>query len=232
MADTSEIPSSSDLSVIHRDQWLLAVAKPSGMAVHRGWAREKDTAARRIRDQLGQRVHAVHRLDRGTSGVLLFALDPEVAADVGRAFQAGHVQKRYLALVRGVPPDSGTVDHPIPRVAGGDRVPAITEFRRVARSPTERCSLVEARPRTGRLHQVRRHLKHISHPLVGDVRYGRGDINRHYRAQYGLHRLALHAWSLELTHPHTNHPLHLLAQVPTDLATALVALGLPTSPET
>jgi tRNA pseudouridine65 synthase len=201
------------------------------MAVHRGWARETDTVTRRIRDRLGQRVHPAHRLDRGTSGVLLFALDPEVAAAVGRAFEAGQVQKRYLALVRGVPPDSGTVDHPIPRVAGGARVPAVTDFSRIARSPTERCSLVEARPRTGRLHQVRRHLKHINHPLVGDVRYGRGDINRHYRALYGLHRLALHAWSLDLTHPRTGSRLHLRAPVPEDLAAALLALGLPNSPD-
>jgi len=231
VADAGDIRSPHDLTIIHQDEWLLAVAKPSGMAVHRGWARETDTAARRIRDHLAQRVHPVHRLDRGTSGVLLFALEPEVAADVGRAFEAGEVQKRYLALVRGVPPDSGTIDHPIPRVAGGARVPAVTEFRRIARSPTERCSLVEARPRTGRLHQVRRHLKHISHPLVGDVRYGRGDINRHYRAQYDLHRLALHAWSLELTHPRTGSPLRLRASMPADLAAALVSLGLPTSPE-
>ena len=172
------------------------------------------------------------RLDRGTSGVLLFALEPAAAADVGRAFQAGRVEKLYLALVRGVPPESGSVDHPIPRVAGGERVAAVTDFRLIARSPTERCSLVLARPRTGRLHQVRRHLKHISHPLVGDVRYGRGDINRHYRANYSLCRLALHAWSLELPHPHTGSPLRLHAPMPADLAVALTALGLPTTPKT
>jgi len=216
----------SELAVLFSDDWMIAVCKPSGLAVHRGWAREDDTALARVRRLLGQRVYPIHRLDRGTSGVLVFARDGETASRMGVAWQAGQVTKRYLALVRGVPPDCGTIDHPIPRQAGGERVAAVTEFRRLRRSSSERCSLVEACPRTGRLHQVRRHLKHISHPLVGDTKYGRGDINRLYRASYGLCRLALHAASVDISHPWSGAALELRAPLTRDLREPFGALGV------
>jgi len=217
-------PGDRELAVLFQDQWLVAVCKPSGLAVHRGWAREHDTAVGRVRRHLGQPVYPVHRLDRGTSGVLLFARDRETASRLGIVWQGGQVAKRYWALVRGVVPEAGTIDHPIPRQVGGERVPAVTEFRRLRRSPVERCSLVEARPRTGRLHQVRRHLKHISHPLVGDTKYGRGDINRHYRTHWGLCRLALHATSVDLVHPWSGALLRVCAPLPGDLSEPLAAL--------
>jgi tRNA pseudouridine65 synthase len=179
-----------------------------------------------VRDALGAHVHPVHRLDRGTSGVLLFARTREAAATLGRAFEAGAVEKRYLALVRGTPPDEGVVDHAIPRAEGGERVAAVTRFRRLARSSVDRCSLVLALPETGRMHQIRRHLHHISHPIVGDVNHGSGAINRHYRARYGLHRLALHASSIAFDHPTTGERMAVSAPVPGDLADALSALDL------
>ncbi len=201
--------------------------KPSGLAVHPGWSpKSEPTALAWARGRAGRYVYPVHRLDRATSGVLLFALDPDTARIVGGSFTDGLVAKTYLALVRGTPDEQGLIDHPIPRKEGGPRVPAVTAYRRLARSEHDRCSLVEARPRTGRLHQIRRHLKHISHPLVGDVRYGKGDINRHYRAQWNLHRLALHALVLELPHPRSGAPLQVRASVPPDLAQPLAALGL------
>jgi tRNA pseudouridine65 synthase len=169
----------------------------------------------------------VHRLDRGTSGALLFARSSHIAALLSRAFEDNRIDKRYLALVRGQPPASGTIDHAIPRREAGERVPARTSFRLVARSTVDRCSLVEAVPETGRLHQVRRHLKHIHHPLIGDVNYGSGEINRHYRTHYNLHRLALHAHALAFDHPVTNTRIALHAAMPDDLATALDALALP-----
>jgi len=91
----------------------------------------------------------------------------------------------------------------------------------------ERCSLVEARPETGRFHQIRRHLKHLSHPIVGDVNYGKGDLNRLFRTRYGLHRLALHAHLLAFDHPATGRRLVVRAPLPADFAAALAALGLP-----
>jgi tRNA pseudouridine65 synthase len=177
------------LTVLFRDQGLIAVDKPAGLAVHRGWARERDVAMVRVRDQIDARVFPVHRLDRATSGVLLFALSAEVAARVCESFAAGKVEKTYLALVRGMPPEEILVDHPLP--PGEDthalRVSAQTLILR--REVFGRYSLVEARPLTGRLHQVRRHLKHIACPLIGDVNYGKGEHNRLFRQRHGLHRL-------------------------------------------
>ena len=205
---------------------MVVANKPSGLLVHRGWDDDDDVALFRVRDAIGQRVHPVHRLDRGTSGALLFARTPAAAAALAGAFERGDVDKDYLALVRGVAPDEGVVDHPIPRSEGGPRVAARTRFRRVAASSVERCSLVLAMPETGRLHQVRRHLRHITHPLVGDVNYGSGAINRHYRATYGLHRLALHAQRIAFAHPATGERISVTAPMPGDLAAPLAALGL------
>ncbi len=212
-------------SLLHLDAHVLAMNKPSGLAVHPGWTpRSEPTALVWARREAGCHVYPVHRLDRATSGVLLFGLSSAVARTIGESFAQGEVAKRYVALVRGTPPEEVEIDHPIPRTEGGPRVDAATWCRRLARSAQDRCSLVEARPRTGRLHQIRRHLKHISHPLVGDVRYGKGDINRHYRAQWGLHRLALHALHLALPHPSGAGELSVRAPIPDDLAEPLQRL--------
>jgi tRNA pseudouridine65 synthase len=209
------------LTVLHQDGSLVAVDKPSGMAVHRGWSQERHVVLTVLRDQIGRHLYPVHRLDRGTSGALVLALDSATARDLQRRFEAGEVRKRYLALVRGIPPEEGIVDSPVPRAPGGPRVPAVTEFRRLG--IFERYALLEVVPRTGRLHQIRRHLKHISHPVIGDVRYGKGEHNRLFRERFGLHRLALHA--LELGFPHLG--LRFVAPVPPDLAGPLRAMGLP-----
>jgi tRNA pseudouridine65 synthase len=213
------------LTLLYQDEHLVAVDKPSGMLVHRGWARDRVVAMTAVRDRIGRRVYPVHRLDRGTSGVLLFALDPATARALQERFQDGRVEKRYLALVRGVPPEQGVIDHPVPRGKDkrSERVPAVTAFRRL--EVAGRYSLVEARPRTGRLHQVRRHFKHLSHPLVGDVEYGKGEHNRLFRERHGLHRLALHAASVTLPHPADDRPLTVEAPLPEDLRRALASAG-------
>ncbi|MEM6794758.1 MAG: pseudouridine synthase [Acidobacteriota bacterium] len=217
----------ADLPVLHLDEHLVAVAKPSGLAVHRGWARDEVVAMTLVRDRLGRRVLPLHRLDRATSGVLLFAFEGETVARWQAQLAAGEVDKRYWALVRGVPPESGVIDHPVPRKSrksGGERAPAVTDFRRLA--VAGRYALVEARPRTGRLHQIRRHMKHRSWPLIGDVNYGKGEHNRLFRERYGLHRLALHALEVRLEHPRTGERLRLRAPLPDDLAEPLRALRL------
>lgn len=213
--------------ILFVDEDVVAYDKPSGLLVHRGWDRDDDVALFRVRDAIGARVHPLHRLDRGTSGALLFARHVEAARILAADFAEGRVDKSYLALVRGEPPDEGRIDHPIPKSEDGPRVPAQTRFRRLGRSPIDRCSLVLAHPETGRLHQVRRHLRHINHPLVGDVTYGSGVINRHYRATYDLHRLALHAARISFTHPRSGERITVDAPVPDDLGTALDRLGLP-----
>ena len=214
-----------ELPILHRDDRIAVFAKPSGLLVHRGWGNDATVALDLARRAIGARVHPVHRLDRATSGALVFALDPECAAALGRAFEAGLVEKVYLALVRGVAPEALIVDHPVPKSEDGPRVAAVTELRR--RFAGERWSIVEARPRTGRLHQIRRHLKHISHPIVGDVNYGKGDINRLFRERDGLHRLALHAAAIRFTHPFTGEALSVVAPIPEDLLGPFRSLGVP-----
>lgn len=212
------------LPILLRDEALLAVNKPSGIAVHRGLARERRTVISELEASLGMRPFPVHRLDRATSGVLLLALGPEAARCLQRQLEAGAVDKRYLALVRGIPAAEGRIDHPLPRDLGGPRVPAVTEYRRLA--VWERYALVEARPLTGRIHQVRRHLKHIDHPLIGDVRYGKGEHNRLFRERFGLHRLALHALSIAFEHPLGGRRLRVVAPLPSELEALLRALGV------
>jgi tRNA pseudouridine65 synthase len=220
---------SRDIELLYVDDDVVVANKPSGLLVHRGWDNDDDVAMFRVRDALGgAHVHPMHRLDRGTSGALLFARTREAAAVLSKSFEEGRIDKTYLALVRGTPPAEGVVDHAIPKSEDGPRVPARTRFRLVLRSPVDRCSLVLAMPETGRLHQIRRHLKHLNHPLIGDVTYGSGVINRQYRAQYNLHRLGLHACTLAFEHPTTSARVVVNAPLPADLVAPLAQLELPT----
>ncbi len=185
------------MQILWRDARCVVVDKPAGVSTHRGWAGDDEPLLQRVRDAVGCHVYPVHRLDRGASGAILFALDPASAAAFAAAWPAA--DKRYLALTRGHPPERLVIDHPIPRGPGEPRVDAVTEVIRLA--IYGRYALVEARPRTGRLHQIRRHLKHIACPLIGDVRYGKGEHNRLFRDRYDLHRLALHCASIAVAHP-------------------------------
>ena len=212
------------MDVLFRDAALLVVNKPSGLITHRGWANDADNALRRARSLVQRYVYPVHRLDRGTSGVLLFALGQDVAGLLGEQLQAGGFRKHYLALVRGIPADQVEVDHALAKAPGEERKPAQTSVRRLG--TFERYSLVEARPHTGRPHQVRRHLKHLSHPVLGDTRFGNGEHNRACRARFALHRLALHAAKLSFEHPLTGEPITVRAPLPADLAEPLIAMEL------
>lgn len=208
--------------VVWRDDRLAIVDKPAGVAVHRGWAKggdDDEPLLQQVRDRLGQYVWLIHRLDRGASGAVLFALDAEAARAASDLFVGGAITKRYLAITRGHPPEHVVLEHAIPSEPGGERVPAVTEFWR--RDTFGRYALVEARPRTGRLHQIRRHLKHLSCPLIGDVRYGKGEHNRLFRDQHGLHRLALHAAGLAFAHPFGGPPVDVEIPLAADLAAAV-----------
>lgn len=216
---------------LYRDQWLLAVHKPAGLLVHRSPIDKHETEfalqyARALNG--GEHVYPVHRLDRPTSGVLLFARDPETARLVGQAMMAGEVEKTYLAMVRGWAPETGVIDHPLKdepedRRLRGTEQPvreALTHFRRLAtteipvaieRYPSSRYSLVELYPKTGRKHQLRRHMKHINHPIIGDANHGRGRHNRYFTERFGEGRLMLAATRLSLKHPVTGEPLTLVS---------------------
>lgn len=210
--------------MIYRDQFIVAVNKPSGMIVHRGYDRDPLTVADIVRDQIvGDPVHALHRLDRGTSGVLVFALDAETARYFQEQLHQRSVKKRYLTLVRGPMKEGCVLDHAIPNKKDGDRVDAVSEFRPL--SHAGRWSLVEALPHTGRLHQIRRHLKHLSHHVVGDVRYGKGDVNRFFRDNHAFNRLALHCFELTLPLPDSK-AVTLSAPIPEDFSNLLISMGL------
>ena len=219
------------LDILYLDDYLAIVNKSTGWLVHRTPLDKGESrfVLQTLRDQIGQHVWPVHRLDKGTSGVLVFARDAEAARRLGAAFEAGTVTKRYLALVRGWPPAEGAIDHPLARdperpSAGQQRRDAVTRFRRLAtfewpfavggRFPTTRYALVEAFPQTGRRHQIRRHFKHIGHPLVGDSTHGKGAHNRAVAAWLGTTRLWLHAAALELPHPGSAEMLPLQAPTP------------------
>ena len=211
------------LPILHREPGLVVVDKPSGLSVHRGWDASHDVVMTRVRDQLGQWVYPVHRLDRGTSGCLALALDQDAARELGASFAEGRARKSYVALVRGALKDErGTIDHPVPRSEDGPRVEALTEFVRLAL--LDGATLVLARPRTGRLHQIRRHFRHLGHPLLGDTTRGDNKANKRLRDPVGLRRLALHALTLSL--PFRGHDVHASAPLPDDLSLPLARLGL------
>jgi tRNA pseudouridine65 synthase len=217
----------SSIEVLHHDDAIVVVDKPSGLSVHRGDDQGTSFALNLTRDAIGQWVYPVHRLDRATSGVLVFALSPEHARVLQGSFDARTVDKTYLALVRGKPPSKGIIDTPMEKREGGPKVEAVTEYQTLFMSDIARVSLVEARPRTGRRHQIRRHLRRIDHPVAGDVRYGKGIENRSYRVDLGLYRLALHAKQLSFTHPATGKRVTYESRVPRDLTEPLRRAGVP-----
>ncbi len=211
----------STLRFLYRDRWLVAVDKPPGLLVHRtAIADAEDFALQRVREQVGARVYAIHRLDRPTSGVLVFGRSREAAAAISRQFEERRVSKRYLAVVRGWPDEQGAIDNPLSESAGRPPRPAVTHYRVLARVElpvpvgryaTSRYALAEVTPLTGRYHQIRRHFHHICHPVVGDTTHGEGRHNRFFRDRFGVRRLLLHAASLTLSHPMTMAELCLRA---------------------
>ena len=187
---------------------------------------------------------AAHRLDRGTSGVLLFGLNRETAGALGRQFAAGTVEKRYWAVVRGHPPASGTIDHPLSRQrdaylfrgeqSSAEAQPALTHYRKLAeielpvavdRYPTSRYALLELEPLTGRRHQLRRHLKHLAHPIIGDATYGKGRHNRFFAEHFGCRRLLLACTALAFNHPVNGERVHAKAPVSGEFAATLARFG-------
>lgn len=210
------------LDILYRDDSLIAINKPAGMLVHRSWLDKHESvfAMQTLRDQIGQHVFPVHRLDRPTSGVLLFALNAETARIASEQFEQHQVQKSYLAVVRGYLSGEDRIDYPLKvqldKIAdkfSQEKAPqeAITDYQGLAtvempypagKFSSARYSLVQLFPKTGRKHQLRRHLKHLFHPIMGDTNYGDLHQNRALTAHTGCDRLFLHANQLSITHPH------------------------------
>jgi len=223
MQPTPEPDSQNEvLEILYRDEWLVAINKPAGLLVHRSMIDRHETrfALQMTRNQIGQHVYPVHRLDKPTYGVLLFALDPDTARLMTEQFTARETTKRYLAVVRGHTAEEESINYPLKEVLDkkSDRKSdpdkaaqqAITAYKRLAtvelpypvgRYETARYSLLKITPKTGRKHQIRRHMKHIFHPVVGDTTHGDGKHNQLFRGQFKCHRLLLAASSLSFKHP-------------------------------
>ncbi len=211
------LPKRSPVEILWRDDSVVIVNKPAGLLVHNSkWAGPKETSLRQlVARQIERQIYPVHRLDRPTSGVLLYALTREAARLWHDQLSQPDTRKTYIALARGWLAGPMTVDHPLKD--GNARRPALTHFQPLAYCAAERVTLVQAMPRTGRQHQIRRHLARTAHQIIGDTTYGKGRINRHFREVYDLHRLFLHAAALTITHPVTGQRLHLQAAPPPGL---------------
>ena len=213
------------MHILWRTERWLVVDKPSGLAVHRSDdPRDGDQTwvVQQARDLVGQYVWPVHRLDRGTSGALLLCFDPVDLAAGQQALKDG--RKRYLAVVRGFVPTREAVDVDSLLLDGDRRLTAHTRVTPLATCAEPRCTLVCAEPTTGRFHQIRRHVRDLSHPVLGDGSHGDSRVNGWWREHRGLNRLALHCWQLDLPLP--DGTLELTAPVPADLRTPFDGLGL------
>ena len=233
------------LEIVFQDDDLVAINKPSGLLVHRTAIDRHETrfALQLLRDQLGQRVYPIHRLDKPTSGLLLFGLTSETAAVVARQFEQRLIEKHYLAVVRGFCPERGTIDHALrDKPDGAERGSATerpardaqTQFERLAtvelpyavdRYPSSRYSLVLLKPLTGRRHQLRRHMKHLGHPIIGDAKHGKGVHNRFFKLRFGCGRLLLACTGLAFDHPVSGARISLSASPADDFHRLLHALG-------
>lgn len=212
------------LEILYQDKYMVAINKPSGLLVHRSPIDKHETrfALQEVRDQIGQYVYPVHRLDKPTSGVLIFALNKEVAQILSEDFRENRVKKEYIAVVRGYVALEGLIDHPLKQMLDSkaekekgiskeekeaqtlyERLATIELPYAVSRYPVARYSLVKLKPQTGRKHQLRRHMKHIHHHMIGDTKHGRGEHNTLFRKEFDCHRLLLHARNMQLIHPVT-----------------------------
>lgn len=211
-----------DIKLIFEDEHLLAFSKPSGMLVHSTKLDKYEThnAADILRDKLGFRIFPLHRLDKGTSGLLLFAKRLEGAKTLHEIFEKESTKKEYLCICRGWTPENETIDYAIrnPDKPKAEPKKAITSYKRlnisevdwpVSRYASTRLSLIAAYPKTGRTHQIRMHFAHIRHYIAGDGRHGERHINRLFEEKFGMRRLLLHSHRIEFVHPYTNQTIRL-----------------------
>ena len=231
---TSESP---DIDILYIDDELVVVNKPAGMLVHRSEARTRDRVflLQTLRNQIGGHVHPVHRLDRPTSGALVFARTGDAASRLGQQIARHEMHKVYLAVVRGRVPDAGTIGRYLGDAGGSAPRFAVTRYRLadavcipcpLGKEGRQPYSLVEVHPETGRFHQIRRHLNGISHPILGDSRHGDTRHNAFVRKRVPDLRLMLHAAEIGFRHPETGRGLRIAAPVPVDFQTTMEVMGL------
>lgn len=234
------------MKILYQDEHFVAVNKPAGLLVHRSDIDRHETrfAVQLLRDQLGRRVFPVHRLDKPTAGVLLFALNAEAARRMTMVFMSSSIRKTYLAIVRGHTADTDTINHPLKeeldRMTDAKADPdkqaktAVTHYRRLAtaelphtvgRYPSCRYSLLQISPETGRKHQIRRHMKHIFHPIVGDTTHGDGRHNTFFRTHFTCNQLLLAATGLAFDHPYSSQPVNITAPLDQVYSRVIPELG-------
>ena len=235
----------AEVEILYRDEYLVAISKPAGLLTHKSaidqW--ETDNAMHMVRNAIGQWVYPLHRLDKPTSGVLVFALNTEVAKKMTQVFMEGGISKTYVAVVRGYTDEEATIDYPLKKLWDKKTdpesakhqppQPAQTAYQRLAtvelpypvgRYQTARYSLLRVNPLTGRGRQIRRHMKHIFHPIVGDTSHGDRKHNRFFREQWECKRMLLHAYQLSFTHPYLEKPMSILAPLDEEFKRMLTLL--------
>ncbi len=224
------------LEIIYRDDHLIAINKPHGLLVHRSFIASdaSEFAVQLLRDQIGRTVYPVHRLDRKTGGVLLFALSPEVNSQMQQQFAARRVDKTYHAIVRGFPPAVGEIDYPLKK-ENGELQDAVTTFETLAKAEiplpfgkhaTSRYALVKLTPHTGRFHQLRKHMAHIFHPIIGDRPHGCNKQNKLWKEKFGMTTMLLHASILQFEHPVSGEKLEINAALQAEFKRALSIIEL------
>jgi len=223
------------LEIVYRDEYLIAINKPHGLLVHRSpiAAEATEFALQILRDQIGQKVNPVHRIDRKTGGILLFALDKQVEIAMQQAFMDNKVQKKYLAIVRGHTVDTEDIDYPL-RKENGTLQDAFTTYTTLKRAeldvsfgahPTSRYSLVEAVPTTGRMHQLRKHFAHIFHPIIGDRTHGCNKQNKFFTETWEMNTMLLHASHLQFSHPVTGQQITINAGFQPEFTRVMEIMG-------
>lgn len=228
----------SPFDIIYEDESLVAMNKPCHILVHPTKISEDTVSVLPLLEQqLDMRLFPIHRLDRPTSGVLLFAKSSAAAAHLSEQFRKQDVEKVYLAIVRGYVEEQAVVDYAIgdPDDKSKPKRDAVTHYSRLAQSevpyainkyPQSRFSFVKAMPKTGRRHQIRRHFAHLRHPIMGDKRHGDIKYNKFFLKKWGWNRLFLHAYSLSFLHPNNHQLIHLEASLNQDFVAALERLLL------
>lgn len=223
------------LEIVYQDEHLIAINKPHGLLVHRSAIANdaKEFALQLLRDQVNRHVSPVHRLDRKTGGLLLFAFEKDVEIAMHQQFQNGEVQKKYLAVLRGHAPDQLDIDYPLAK-ENGTMQEAFTSFVTLKRAEldvpfgkhqTSRYSLVEATPTTGRMHQLRRHFAHIFYPIIADRKHGCNKQNKFFKEQWEMTTMLLHASELRFLHPVTGKETQLTAPVQSEFLRVMDLMG-------
>ena len=228
------------LEILFEDEFYIAINKPAGLLVHKTSIAKEEMALwalQLLRDQIGQKVFPLHRIDRPTSGILMFAKSSEAAATLQPLFPTEAVKKFYLCIVRGFMENThGTIDHPLKKKLVGELQEAQTSYWSLDQSeipfpsspryPTSRYSLLKVYPHTGRMHQIRRHMAHVRHYVIGDSTHGDNKQNNFFKNRYGLEHMMLHAWKLGFKHPFTNQDINIQANLPDHFQRILGILGM------